>query len=95
MKCEKISNYQDISLCDIVDGFYVGLPNEDGRLQILEIHTTQLRKSKMLGEDVHLEELAKCTKNYSGAEIEGLVRSATSTAMNKLIKVRVWPPVPT
>ena len=65
-----------------------GLPDEHGRLQIIRIHTAELRKTKRLGDDVSLEELAKSTKNFSGAEIEGLVRSATSTAMNKLIKVK-------
>ena len=40
-----------------------------------------------LGSDVDLEYLASKTRNFSGAEIEGLVRSAQSTAMNRLIKV--------
>ena len=40
-----------------------------------------------MGNDVDIAELAKQTKNFSGAEIEGLVRAATATAMNQLIKV--------
>lgn len=33
-----------------------------------------------------MSELAKKTKNFSGAEIEGLVRAAQSSAMNLLVK---------
>lgn len=46
-----------------------------------------MRKNKKLDEAVDLEDLAKRTRNFSGAELEGLVRSAQATAMNKLIKV--------
>ncbi len=37
-------------------------------------------KFNTLAADVDLEDLAKRTRNFSGAEIEGLVRSAQSTA---------------
>ncbi len=40
-----------------------------------------------MADDVNIPVLAKETKNFSGAEIEGLVRAASSTAMNRLIKV--------
>ncbi|CAH1990020.1 unnamed protein product [Acanthoscelides obtectus] len=64
----------------------ISLPNEDGRLQILEIHTARMKQYKKMGADVDLRELAALTKNFSGAELEGLVRAAQSTAMNRLIK---------
>ena len=64
----------------------ISLPDEYGRLQILNIHTNKLKESNKLADDVQLSELAKRTKNFSGAEIEGLVRAATFTAMNRLIK---------
>ncbi|KAK6012619.1 ATPase, AAA family, partial [Ostertagia ostertagi] len=51
----------------------VSLPDEFGRLQILRIHTSRMREYKKLDPEVNLEELAKRTKNFSGAEIEGLL----------------------
>lgn len=48
-----------------------------------------MRENKLLASDVDVKELAVETKNYSGAELEGLVRAAQSTAMNRHIKVRV------
>lgn len=50
----------------------IGLPDEKGRLQILNIHTSRMREHKKLNEDVDLKELAGITKNFSGAEIEGI-----------------------
>ena len=68
--------------------FFLGLADEPGRLQILEIHTKALRDNDLLSDDVDLKELAVQTKNFSGAEIAGLVRAAQSNAMNGFLKVR-------
>ncbi|XP_073181954.1 vesicle-fusing ATPase isoform X1 [Lepidochelys kempii] len=64
----------------------IGLPDEKGRLQILHIHTARMREHQLLSEDVDIKELSVETKNFSGAELEGLVRAAQSTAMNRHIK---------
>lgn len=64
----------------------IGLPDEKGRLQILHIHTARMRGHQLLSADVDIKELAAETKNFSGAELEGLVRAAQSTAMNRHIK---------
>lgn len=64
----------------------IGLPDERGRVQILNIHTAKMREFKLLASDVDIKELAVDTKNFSGAELEGLVRAAQSTAMNRHIK---------
>ncbi|XP_061829711.2 vesicle-fusing ATPase isoform X3 [Nerophis lumbriciformis] len=64
----------------------IGLPDEKGRVQILTIHTNKMRSFNLLAGDVNIPELAAETKNYSGAELEGLVRAAQSTAMNRHIK---------
>lgn len=64
----------------------IGLPNEHGRHQILIIHTCRMKDYKKINPDVDIKELATLTKNFSGAELEGLVRAAQSTAMNRLIK---------
>lgn len=58
----------------------ISLPTRKGRLQILRIHTSKMREAKILNSDVDFDMLAEETKNYSGAEIEGLVKSAASFA---------------
>ena len=64
----------------------ISLPDENGRNQILKIHTAKMREMGKLDHDVDLAELAQLTKNFSGAEISGLVRSATSFALNRHVK---------
>lgn len=64
----------------------IGLPNEQGRVQILNIHTRKMKSNGKLGNDVDIAELASSTKNFSGAELEGLVRAAQSCALNRLVK---------
>ena len=64
----------------------IGLPKEDGRQQILNIHVKKMRANGKLGKDVDIAELATVTKNFSGAELEGLVRAAQSCALNRLVK---------
>ncbi|XP_052427108.1 vesicle-fusing ATPase [Carassius gibelio] len=64
----------------------IGLPDETGCVQIVNIHTAKMSQSNMLANNVDIKELAAETKNYSGAELEGLVRAAQSTAMNRHIK---------
>lgn len=63
----------------------IGLPDESGRVQIFAIHTSHLKKNNVLEEDVSLLHLAHVTKNYSGAEIEGLVKSAVAFAFHRQI----------
>lgn len=65
----------------------VSLPDEFGRRQILNIHTSKMRSNGVMDSDVNIDELAALTKNFSGAEIAGLIKSATSFAFNRHVKV--------
>ena len=56
---------------------YVPPPDFRARLEILLIHT----RSTPLAKDVDLEELARRTEGYSGADLELLVREATFLAL--------------
>ncbi|KAG5023338.1 Vesicle-fusing ATPase [Glycine max] len=65
----------------------ISLPDENGRLQILQIHTNKMKENSFLAADVNLQELAARTKNYSGAELEGVVKSAVSYALNRQLSL--------
>ncbi|KAJ5338549.1 hypothetical protein N7452_005277 [Penicillium brevicompactum] len=65
----------------------ISLPDEHGRSQILNIHTEKMRVNNVMAPDVNLAELAHLTKNFSGAEIAGLVKSASSFAFSRHVKV--------
>ena len=61
----------------------VTLPDEKGRLQIFNIHTKKMRENKVLDDDVDLAKLAKMTKDYTGADIESMVKLACSNALSQ------------
>lgn len=55
-------------------------------MRFLTVYEDYCREYNKMDPNVDLEELGKKTKNFSGAEIEGLVRAAQSSAMNRLVK---------
>lgn len=63
----------------------IALPDEAGRVQILKIHTSTMAKSGVLAPDVDLSEIAANTKNFSGAELMGLVQNAATYSLNRHI----------
>jgi vesicle-fusing ATPase len=68
----------------------IGLPDTAGRLQILNIHTRNMKKANRITEDAieKLPLLAEKAKNFSGAELEGLVKAASSFALTRCVDVK-------
>jgi transitional endoplasmic reticulum ATPase len=58
---------------------YVSVPDESGRLRILEVHTAKMP----LGDDVDLPSLARRTDRFTGADLEDLVRRAGLSALRE------------
>lgn len=61
----------------------IGLPDEKGRLDILKIHTNKMNQSGYLSNDVNLCQIAEMTKNFTGAELEAVVKNAVSYSIAK------------
>lgn len=61
----------------------VDLPDKDGRLEILKIHT----RNKPLTDDVRLDIIARETFGFSGAHLESLANEAAILAMRENSKV--------
>lgn len=66
---------------------YIPPPDEKSRVEIFKIHT----KGKPVDMDVSLEELAKKTKDYCGADIEAICREASMLAIREYIKEGMTP----
>jgi vesicle-fusing ATPase len=64
----------------------IGLPDAEGRAAILGIHTKAMRAASLLAPDVDLNALAAKARNFSGAELAGVVRAAASFAMDRLLR---------
>ena len=61
----------------------ITLPDTKGRFDILQIHTQKMLEANYLNSDVVIEEIADQSKNFTGAELEGLVKNAVSYAMSR------------
>ncbi|MEM1873310.1 MAG: AAA family ATPase, partial [Acidilobaceae archaeon] len=59
----------------------VPLPDKQGRLEILQIHTRHMP----LAEDVDLEKIAEVTKGYTGADLAALAREAAMNALRRYL----------
>jgi transitional endoplasmic reticulum ATPase len=59
----------------------IGVPNKDGRLQILQIHT----RGMPLADDVDLKRLANVTHGFVGADLEALTKEAALHALRKIL----------
>ena len=59
----------------------VPIPDKQGRLEILQIHTRHMP----LSEDVDLEKLAEMTKGYTGADLAALAREAAMHALRRYL----------
>lgn len=59
----------------------IGVPDRDGRKEILQIHT----RGMPLAEDVDLDMLADNTHGYVGADLASLAREAAMNALRKIL----------
>jgi transitional endoplasmic reticulum ATPase len=66
---------------------YVSVPEVEGRLQILRIHTMDMP----VAEDVDLESLAERTRGYTGADLEDLTRRAGLNALREDLQATTIP----
>ncbi len=59
----------------------IGIPDRDGRLEILQIHA----RNVPLGKDVDLKELAGITHGYVGADLSALVKEAAMRSLRRAL----------
>ncbi|KAF2572733.1 hypothetical protein F2Q70_00002480 [Brassica cretica] len=65
----------------ILQVLYVPPPDVEARLEILQVHTRNMR----LGDDVDLRKMAEETELFTGAELEGLCRESGTVSLRENI----------
>lgn len=61
----------------------IDLPDKNGRMKIFDIHTQKLREANRL-ENINFEKLADLTHGCSGADIEGIIKIASTYSLERL-----------
>lgn len=61
----------------------VRIPDQEGRLEILQIHT----RGMPLGADVELENIAEVTHGYTGSDIAALAKEAALVRLRKIMPI--------
>ncbi len=59
----------------------IGVPNRDGRLEVLQIHTRGMPMEK----DVNLEKLADISHGFVGADLQALAKEAAIRALRRVL----------
>ena len=59
----------------------IGVPNREGRKEVLQIHT----RNMPLSDDVELDELADLTHGYVGADLEALCKEAAMSTLRTVL----------
>ena len=59
----------------------IGIPDRDGRLEIVQIHT----RGMPLSDDVDLNSISEITHGYTGADLEALSREAAMKALRRYL----------
>ncbi|MBP1467055.1 CDC48 family AAA ATPase [Candidatus Chloroploca sp. M-50] len=59
----------------------INVPDKDGRLEILEIHT----RGMPLTNDINMTQIASITHGYVGADLQALCREAAMSALRRLL----------
>src|ERR671914_1900302 len=59
----------------------IGVPNRDGRLDVLQIHT----RGMPLAKDVNLEKLADISHGFVGADLQALAKEAAIRALRRVL----------
>ncbi|MFY9301638.1 MAG: CDC48 family AAA ATPase [Candidatus Nitrosotenuis sp.] len=59
----------------------IGIPDEDGRLEVLQIHT----RGMPVDEKVNLKQIAKVTHGFVGADLESLAKEAAMRSLRRIL----------